>query len=132
MSRFQDFDNAIGSFFQDFGFTATYVRQVSATPDDTTGVIAVVTESIAVEAIKMELIRPTEGSGSKSGTQIQDGDQILYVRPLEKVDLFASALNINTSADSVIINGTHWRVVTVKRYEPDATNCMLYEFYIRK
>lgn len=130
--RFDDFDRMISEFMSEFGFIATYVRQVSSTPNDVTGGATIVTEDIEIEAIKMALIRPVEGTGSKTGTQIQDGDQMLYVRPTEKTDKFADALAINPTADRVTINSVQWKVVTVKEYNPSAADCILYELYIRK
>lgn len=130
--RFDDFDRLVSDMMSDFGFTATYIRMVSSTPNDTTGGITVVTEDIPVQAIKMELIRPIEGSGSKTGTLIQDGDLILYVRPTEKTDVLADALVINPTADRLLINSVMWKIVTVKEYNPSASDVILYELYIRK
>lgn len=131
-SRFDDFDRMISEFMDDFGFLATYVRLISSTPNDTTGGVTLVTEDIEIQAIKMELIRPTEGTGSKTGTLIQDGDQMLYVRPVEKSDVFADAISVNPTSDRVVINGVTWKIVTVKEYNPSAADCILYELYIRK
>lgn len=129
---FDDFDRLVSEFMSDFGFYATYRRMVSSTPNDTTGSVDVITEDIEIQAIRMELIRPIEGSGSKTSTQIQDGDLTLYVRPTEKTDEFADALVIDPSADRVIINNVTWKIVTVKEYNPSASDCILYELYIRK
>lgn len=130
---FDDFDRMISDFICEFGFSATYVRMVSSTPNDTTGSITVVTEDIPIEAIKMELVRPMNASNAtKAGTLIQDGDQILYVRPTEKTDEFADALVINSSSDKVIINDVTWTIVTSKEYNPSASDCILYELYIRR
>ena len=129
---FEDFDRMVAEMMAEFGFTATYVRQVSAIPDDTAGTVTVVTEDISVSAIKMELIRPMEGSGTRSNSLIQDGDQILYVRPTEKVDSFADVLVVNPASDVIKINGVTWGIVTVKEVNPTASNVILYELYIRK
>lgn len=132
MSNFSDFDRVVAEMMQDFGFLATYVRTVSSTPNDVTGGVTNITEEIEVQAIKMELIRPTEGTGTKAGSLIQDGDQILYIRPTEKTDVFADALVINPAADHLLINDTAWNIVTVKEYNPSASDVILYELYIRK
>lgn len=129
---FSDFDQLVADMMRDFGFLATYVHTVSTTPNDTTGGVDVVTENIRVQAIKMELIRPTEGSGTKAGSLIQDGDQFLYVRPTEKTDVFASALVLNPATDTVIIKGVSWGIVTIKEYDPSASDIILYELLIRK
>ncbi len=132
MSNFSDFDYMVAEMMQEFGFRATYVRTVSSTPNDLTGGVDVVTEEVEVQAIKMELIRPTEGTGTKNSSLIQDGDQVLYVRPTEKSDVFADALAINPATDIVLINGISWGIVTVKEINPSASDVLLYELYIRK
>lgn len=132
MSKYSDFDRMLFEMFQEFGFTTTYYHKVSETKNDTTNKITPVYENIEIEAIKMELIRPVEGTGSKTGTLIQDGDQMLYVRPTEKSDVFADALAINPTSDRININGIMWKIVTVKEYNPSASDCILYELYIRR
>jgi len=132
MSRFEDFDAIVADFMQEFGFTATLVRRLTPVHDDTNGTVTTPIVSIPVEAIRMELIRPVEGSGSRTGTLIQDGDLQLFVRPTEKSDYFAAALQVSPNTDSFVINGKSWKIVTCKEYNPSADDCILYEFYIRK
>lgn len=132
MGQFADFDRVVMEFMNEMGFTATFVHQVSSTPNNTTNTPTVVTESTPVQAIRMELIRPTEGSGTKTATTIQDGDLTLFVRPTEKTNALASPLSIKPSTDKFIINGVTWKVVTVKEHNPSSSDCILYEFYIRK
>lgn len=132
MSRFSDFDKLVADFMQEDGFTATLVHLVSSTPNDATGTTNKIVENIPVRAIKMELIRPVEGSGSKTNTSIQDGDLTLYVQPANKTDPLSTPFIVNPTSDRFVINGVSWKIVTVKMYEPDATDCILYEFYIRK
>lgn len=129
---FEDFDNMISEFMCDFGFQATYVQTISNSIDDATGIIVEVTENILVEAIKMELPRPTNGTGTRSNSLIMDGDQILYVRPTEKENEFTTAIAANPTQDKFVIKGVTWNIVTVKEYNPTASDCILYEFYIRK
>lgn len=127
-----DFDQVVAEFMKDFGFTATYTHIVSSLPNDVTNTIVTVKEDILIEAIKMELIRPQEGAGNKSGTLIEQAELMLYVRPAEKADIFAAALSIRTSSDYLTINNAQWRIVTSKEYNPTASNCILYELYIKK
>lgn len=132
MSKYSDFDRMISEMMSEFGFVTTYFHKVSESFNDTTNVISPVFEEIEIEAIKMELVRPVEGSsGTKSGSLIQDGDQMLYVRPTEKVDVFADAIAINPASDRININGKMWKIVTSKSYDPSANDCILYELYIR-
>lgn len=132
MSNFQDFHNMVSEFMTEWGFTATFIHTASTTPNDLTGRATSEVVEIPVQAIRMELIRPMEGSGNKTGTLIQDGDLVMYVRPTEQVDKFAEALSVKTSTDRFKIKGVTWKVVTVKQYDPSASDCVLYEFYIRK
>jgi len=132
MGRFDDFDSMVAEFFIEFGFSATFVHSLAPVHNDTNGTVTTPTLSIPVEAIRMELIRPVEGSGSRTGTLIQDGDLQLFVRPTEKSDYFAEALQVSPNTDSFVINGKSWKIVTCKEYNPSADDCILYEFYIRK
>jgi hypothetical protein len=133
MSLFSDFDRMISEFIVEFGFTTTYQHRTTDSINDTTNKITPTYEDIEIEAIKMELVRPPEGSqGSKSGTLIQDGDQMLYVRPTEKSDVFADALSVNPTSDRIKINGVMWKIISCKSYDPSASDCILYELYIRK
>lgn len=133
MSKYSDFDRMISEMMSEFGFVTTYFHKVSESINDTTNVITPIFEEIEIEAIKMELVRPVEGSsGTKSGSLIQDGDQMLYVRPTEKVDVFADAIAINPASDRININGKMWKIITSKSYDPSANDCILYELYIRK
>jgi hypothetical protein len=132
-SRFSDFDRMISEFMIEFGWKTTYFHKISESVNDTTNVITPVFEEIEIEAIKMELVRPVEGSsGNKAGSLIQNGDQMLYIRPTEKADVFADAVAIGNTADRIDINGKMWKIVTCKSYDPSATDCVLYELYIRK
>lgn len=118
---------------KDFGSIMVYSHKVSESFDDTTNKTIPVFQDIEVEAIKMELVRPPEGSqGSKLGTLIQAGDQMLYVRPTEKSDIFADAMTVNPTSDRIKINGILWKIISCKSYDPSASDCVLYELYIRK
>jgi hypothetical protein len=132
MDRFSDFDQLVAEFMREWGFTATYLRTLSSVPNDATGGVDVSTQEIQVSAIRSELFRPLNGSGTKPNTAIQEGDLILYVQPTEKADEFAEALVIDPSADKVIVNGETWAVVTCKAHAPDPSDVILYELYIRK
>ena len=131
-NRFGDFDSIVADFFTDFGFTTIYTKYSAGIPDDEEGTITEVKQEIEIHAIKMELPRPSNGAAADSGTQILEGDQILYVRPTEKVDEFASILIVNPTSDKVLIQGSQWKVVTVKEHNPSSTDNILYELYIRK
>jgi hypothetical protein len=132
MSKYSEFDLVVSEFMREWGFTAQYIKVLSSVPNDTTGGVDVVTDTIPINAIRSELFRPLTGTGTVAQTTIQDGDLILYVQPTEKADEFATALVIDPSADSVIIAGVTWNIVTVKTHAPDPSDVILYELYIRK
>lgn len=123
-----DFHRMVLEFFKDFGFTTTY-EKTTATPNDDTGGVDIVVEEIEIEAIQLELPMSSNGSGTRAGTLIQDGDQVLYVKP---TDRFNDVVLIDPSSDRVIINGVSWKIVSVKSHNPTASDCILYELYIRK
>lgn len=130
-SRFSDFDQLVSEFMREWGFQALYQRTTS-TPNDATGGVDVSTQEIQINAIRSELFRPLNGSGTNSGSSIQEGDLILYVQPTEKADEFADSLVVNAASDSVVINGETWAIVTSKLHATDPSDAILYELYIRK
>lgn len=132
MNKFNDFDQCVSEFMREWGFQASYIRTLSSVPDDDTGTVDVVSQNIPINAIRAELFRPLNGTGTKPQTTIQEGDLILYVQPTEKADEFADRLIIDPSSDKVIISGETWNVVTAKTHAPDPDDIILYELYIRK
>lgn len=133
MTRFSDFDRIVAEFMSEFGFTAIYQKTLSSVPNDATGGVDSVTLSIPINAIRSELFRPLNGSGTNSGSSIQEGDLILYVQPTEKADEFADALVVNAASDSVVFpDGSTWAIVTSKLHATDPSDAVLYELYIRK
>jgi hypothetical protein len=132
MGRFSDFDAMVAEFMGEFGFTATYVKTLSSIPNDATGGVDTTSQSITINAIRAELFRPLNGSGTKANSLIQEGDLILYVQPTDKADEFADALVVNAATDSVIIAGETWAIVTSKLHATDPSDPILYELYVRK
>lgn len=129
--RFSDFDQLVAEFMSEYGFQALY-QKTSSTPNDATGGVESTQVLIPINAIRAELFRPLNGTGTNSGSAIQEGDLILYVQPTEKADEFADALVVNAASDSVVINGETWAIVTSKLHATDPSDAILYELYIRK
>lgn len=133
MSRFSDFDALVTYFMAEFGFTALYQKTLTSVPNDATGGVDVSTQEIQINCIRSELFRPLNGSGTNTGSSIQEGDLILYVQPTEKADEFADALVVNAASDSVVFpDGSTWAIVTSKLHATDPSDAILYELYIRK
>jgi len=129
---FSDFDRMVAEMMQEFGFTTTYYVNGSPVVNDSTGTVTHTTTEYTIQAIKMELPRPTNGAVSNSNSLILEGDQVLYVRPVEKADEFATAFVPNPTSDRVLIQGTLWDVISVKEHNPSASDNILYELYVRK
>lgn len=132
MGRFSDFDMMVAEFMSEFGFSTKLLRTTHSVPNDADGTISNITTEIPIRAIRSELFRPLNGSGTKAGTAIQEGDLILYVQPTEKADSLADALVVNATSDKILINGVAWNIVTSKLHAPDPSDAILYELYIRK
>lgn len=127
-----DFDRVVAEFMTEYGFTATFIKTLPAIPNDDDGTISSPTEETDIRAIKMELFGDMHGSRSKPSSLIQEGDQMLYVQPSEKTSRWSDPLYIDPTADRVRINNQLWKVVALKEYNPTASDCILYEMYIRR
>ena len=132
MGAFSDFDQMVAEFFSEWGFTAIYQRTTYSIPDDSDGTVANIITQVPIRAIRSELFRPLNGSGTKANSLIQEGDLILYVQPTEKADVLAEKLEVDASADKVVMSGVEWDIVTCKAHAPDPADVILYELYIRK
>lgn len=133
MTRFSDFDRMVAQFMKEFGFVATYKKVTGAVPNDETGSVDVTTKTVKIQAIKMELLRPSQGSDTtKFGTNISNGEQNLFVRPAEKTDSWLDPLDVNPESDKIVINGEEWSIFVAKKYDPSNEDCILHELYIRK
>lgn len=130
--RFSDFDQMVAEMMQEFGFSTTYYVNSAPVHNDATGTVTNTTTEYTIQAIKMELPRPTNGAVSNSNSLVLEGDQVLYVRPVEKAEYFATAFVANPTSDKVLIQGALWDVVSVKEYNPSASDNILYELYVRK
>jgi hypothetical protein len=131
MSRFDQFDRLVANAMQRWGFTALY-QKITTVPNDATGGVDETIIAIPIRCIRQEQLRPLFGTGTNTGTDIQNGDLILYVQPTEKADKFADALVIDPTDDNVVIQGVTWNIVTSKLHGTDPSDPILYELYIRK
>lgn len=127
-----DFIRMVAEFMREYGFDATFVKQLPGIPNDDDGTLQSSTEEIPIRAIKMEVFGNLSGSRTKAGTLISEADQMLYVQPTEHTSQFSDPLYIDPTTDRVIIDGVKWKVVVVREYNPSANNCVLYELYIKK
>lgn len=131
MSTSEDFDRAVLEFIADDPLTVTY-QSNSQSYSDTTATNTITTVSIPCQAIFLEVDpRKVTGDGAKDGTQIRDGDKLLFMRPPEKTDPLRIPLVINPVLDRIVVGTTIYKIVKMKQTNPSAANCILYELYLR-
>jgi hypothetical protein len=131
MSQYDSFDRLVANFMGRWGFNAQYQR-ITNVPNDATGGVDETVTIVPIRCIRQEQLRPLFGIGTNTGTDIQNGDLILYVQPTERADKFAAALTIEPTDDNIVIQSVTWNIVTVKMHGTDPSYPILYELYIRK
>jgi hypothetical protein len=133
MTDFSDFDKAVGEFFNDFGFEATFLKAVDGTYNTATGRNeGATTSEIPVEAILMDLTLQSNGLSTKFGTLVQAGDKELYLRPTNKTDPVLLPLVITPGKDKVKVSGVVYNIVTMKEINTTASEPLLFDLYIRR
>lgn len=125
----QDFSRMLAEFFAEDGFDCTLTKQLPGIPNDDDGTIFADTASTPIRAIKMDVFGNMAGSRTKLGTLIQEADQVLYVQPSEALTAFGEIAPESTRA---VIKGVEWKVLALKEYDPSASDCVLYELYIKR
>ena len=124
-----DFHRMIAEFMREDGFNCTFHKQLPAVSNDDDGTVFSDTAQFPIRAIKMDVFGNMAGSRTKLGTLIQEADQVLYVQPnVDTPDL----MNVDPTADRVEIKGKLWKILAVKEYDPSASDCVLYEMYIKR
>lgn len=125
----QDFHRMLTEFFREDGFDCSLTKSLPGVPNDDDGTIFVETISTPIRAIKMEVFGNMAGSRTKLGTLIQEADQVLYVQPSETLAAFGEIDPATTRAE---FKGYSWKVLALKEYDPSASDCVLYELYIKR
>lgn len=129
----EDFDNTVVAIFSEFpSFTATYKQQVDGAYNPATGTVSQTVNSIAVEAVLMDLTLQSNGLSTKFGTLVIHGDKELFVRPPHKAGTIGSPMAINPATDKVVVAGHEYKIVTFKEINPSGTDPILYDLYIRR
>lgn len=129
---YDDYHRMLAEFFREDGFDATFIKPLPGIPNDDDGTVTSDTEETTIRCIKMEVFGNMAGSRTKMGTLIQEADQVLYVQPSEATNKWADPLYIDPTSDTVIINEVSWKIVAAREYNPSASNCVLYELYIKR
>jgi hypothetical protein len=123
-------DSVVSEMMAEFGFFATYVQRVNGGYDTATGENTIIATEIPIRAILMDLTLRANGLGDIPGTLIQEGDKELYVQPPNK-NIY-QAITVNPASDVVKINGTEYKIVTMKEINTTGSDATLYCLYIRK
>jgi hypothetical protein len=126
-----DFHRMIAEFMREDGFDATFHKQLPAVSNDDDGTVFSDTTQYPIRAVKMDVFGNMAGNRTKLGTLIQEADQVLYVQPRQESDGF-SLMDADTAADRVEIKGKLWKILALKEYDPSASDCVLYEMYIKR
>lgn len=132
MSSSAEFSRMLAEFFREDGFSATFIKQLPGVPNDDEGTLEAANEEFTIRCIKTPVFGNMAGARTKLGTLIQEADEVLYVQPSQATNKWADPLYIDPTSDRVEINGTSWKVVAAKEYDPSASNCVLYELYIKR
>lgn len=129
---FDDFDQTVLEFMNDFGFDATYLQSSEGTYDPNIGENVVTTTEIPIRAILLDRILKNDGIGTQPGSLIQAGDKQLFIQPTQKVDVDAAPLVVNPSSDRVRVGADTYKVVVAKEINTTAADQILIELYIRR
>lgn len=117
-------------FMRDDPLTVTYESNTESY-SDATGINTITTVSIPCQAIFLDHDRFTSGDTTKDATLIRASDKLLFMRPPEKSDTYRLPLVINAASDRIVIGTTSYSIVNFKQTNPSASNCILYEIYLR-
>lgn len=130
MTTIDDFDRVVLAFMQDDPLTVTY-QSNSESYSDVTAINTVSTVNIPCKAIFLDHQLRTSGDSAKDGTLIRQGDKLLFMRPPEKSDTYRLPLVINQTLDRILVGTVSYKIVTFKQTNPSASDCILYEIYLR-
>jgi hypothetical protein len=119
---------------REMGFDCTFIKQSPGIPNDDDGTVTPQEEIVPIRAIKMDVFGNMAGSRTKMSTLIQEADQVLYVQPNEALTQMSESVGeaFDPASDRVEIKGVSWKVLALKEYDPSASNCVLYELYIKR
>ena len=130
VSTSADFDRVVLEFMADDPLTVTY-RSNTQSYSDATATNTITTHEIDCQAIFLDHQLRTSGDTTKDQTLIRQSDKLMFLRPPEKTDPDALPLVINPALDRILVGAVSYKIVSFKQTNPSATNCILYELYLR-
>lgn len=126
-----DFDKAAFELVTEFGCPGTYVKTTLGDYDPVTATSPTATVEIPLLIALLDLTRPNNGFGIKSGTnEIIQADKEAYVVPPTKRGN-ATLLPIDVVNDTIVVNDVSYSIVTMKEVNPSGSDPLVYIFYLR-
>jgi len=72
------------------------------------------------------------GEKSNFGTLVLEGDKRCLMQPIHKANTNDLPYEIKANKDTLIINGTEWKIVGMKQINPSGMDAIIFELHIRK
>lgn len=72
------------------------------------------------------------GEKSNFGTLVLEGDKRCLMQPVHKANPNDLPYEIKANKDTLIINGTEWKIVGMKQINPSGMDAIIFELHIRK
>lgn len=137
MSAQSDFSGMIQEFFNDDPLVATYHQYSQGSYDPSTSAYTTIQVDTLVQAILLDLTRNLNGSSSKFGTSISEGDKELYMKPIlwgetPFRDTLDNITGPDTTSDKVTVGGWTYKVGTMRLLDPKGNSPMLYNLHLRR
>jgi hypothetical protein len=121
-----DFNSVVSEFFdaQDWS-TKCYLIKYTDSYDETTSENTQVEKKYETKAMIFDYIKKNEGLSTESQTLIKTGDKQVFLKPSR----FFS--EIDSSKDRLQVGSKIYKIITVKDFNPNLSNCLYYELYVR-
>lgn len=128
------FDDVVANMMQEYGTTAHIVVTTAEEYSPDTSENETKEVEYRVRAMFFDYIDKMAGKGTERNSLIQSGDKQVYIQPPHKTSAGIPLPHIDTNKDRLKVNGTTYKIVTIKQYNPSMSRagCVLYEAYIRE
>jgi hypothetical protein len=122
-----EFNSVVTEFFDVQGWSCTaYIQKYTDGGYDvnTSEGIVNLTE-YPIRAIPFDYVNKFQGTSTQDGTLIRTGDKQVFIKPSQYV------ASINPESDKLRMNGTVYKIITVKEFNPTLDNVLYYELFVR-
>lgn len=128
-----DFDSTVAFFMDEMGGSAVVsIEDPAGTYDPDTGDYAVTSQDYTVRAILLDLTLRSNGLQTVPNTLIETGDKRCLIQPIEKNGSPTPMPKIKPNKDRVTMGGITYKIVTLKDYNPSATNSIMLDLILRE